>query len=700
MLTLNRRSGSGGYAPARTRGRFVRVMGAGVAVMLAIFTSMTSTSTASAPSPTCGPPSPGAPMFITEDCIDPRFNQPYVDIDEMRTTPVPHRYVHGGFTGTDARFSFYFPPAEQYQGRFFQGPTHQLTTSENLGDTNISFALASGAYAVQTNMGGNEAARTTEDVLFNGKDPSVVGYRVNAAAAKFSRVKAAEIYGDHRPYGYLHGGSGGAYQTMSSLENTTVWDGGVPFVAPMPNAIPSAFTVRIHALRVLRDKFPQIMDAIDPGGSGDPYAGLDEEERAALEEATRLGFPPRGWWNHATLTGGALALVASYVPYLDPTYFEDFWALPGYLGHDDPTGSVAAARIQHDTTVVNVITGPPRQLVLSSVPTGDLTGADIVVVSGAAAGQRVPLGTVVGNTVGFGFGANPTVVNNIAAGDQVRIDNSNNLALQTYHRHQVPTPDMYGWDQFRGPDGTPNYPQRDVLVGPIGAFNGAGSNQTGRFNGKMIVLQSSMDIDAFPWMADWYRTQAREALGGRFDDSFRLYFVDHAQHGSPVGLAAQARTVSYQGGLQQALRDLSAWVERDVRPPAETRYDVVDSQVEVPATARQRRGIQPVVTLEVNAGERADVAVGQPVTFTARIQAPPRAGKVVAAEWDFEGVGNYPVAAQLGQPRSTVTLSATYSFSEPGTYFPVLRGASQREGDSQTPFARIQNLDRVRVVVR
>jgi len=41
------------------------------------------------------------------------------------------------------------------------------------------------------------------------------------------------------------------------------------------------FTVRIHALRVLklRNKFPAIMDAIDPGGSGDPYAGLNAEER-------------------------------------------------------------------------------------------------------------------------------------------------------------------------------------------------------------------------------------------------------------------------------------------------------------------------------------------------------------------------------------------------------------------------------------
>jgi hypothetical protein len=44
-------------------------------------------------------------------------------------------------------------------------------------------------------------------------------------------------------------------------------------------------------------------------------------------------------------------------------------------------------------------------------------------------------------------------------------------------------------------------------------------------------------------------------------------------------------------------------------------------------------------------------------------------------------------------------VNATHAFSEPGTYFPALRVASQREGDAGTPFARSLNLSRVRVVV-
>src|ERR1700739_2952207 len=65
---------------------------------------------------------------------DPLFVEPYVDIDEWRTAPVRHRYVHGGFRNTDLRFSMYFPPAEQYQGRFFH-PLMHIAGDENVAAT-------------------------------------------------------------------------------------------------------------------------------------------------------------------------------------------------------------------------------------------------------------------------------------------------------------------------------------------------------------------------------------------------------------------------------------------------------------------------------------------------------------------------------------------------------------------------------------
>lgn len=664
----------------------------------------------------CAPPADGEPMFITDECVDPRFNQPYVDIDEWRDTPVRHRYVHGGFTGTDARFAFYFPPPERYRGRFFQY-THQLLNSEETEPVNIGFGVDSGAYFVQTNLGGVERATTPEQALDGSRDPAVGGYRVNAAAAKYSKQVAAQMYGKrHRQqtFGYLFGGSGGAFQTIAAAQNSRgVWHGYVPFVMGSPNAIPGVFTARIHALRVLRQrgKFPEILDAIDPGGSGDPYATLDDEERGALEEVTRLGFPPRGWWDHATMTGGPLRLVAGYVPLLDPGYFDDFWSLPGYLG-TDPLSSVQAARVQHPTAVVATTPLPPFPggVVVANLPLADLSGADLIVDSGAAAGTRLPLfGAVSANVVALQFGADAALLAGLQPGDQVRIDNSDYLALQTYHRHQLPTTDMYGWNFLRHADGTPRYPQREVLVGPIGAFNGAGSMQSGHFHGKMIAVGNLMDIDAFPWQTDWYRSKVKAAKGsvGLVRD-FRLWFIDHAQHTSPAptNTAAFARTVSYRGVLEQALRDVSDWVEKGRPAPASTRYHVDgNSQVRVPPVALLRKGIQPVVELRANGAERAEVRVGQKVLFSGIAALPPATGEIVEVEWDFLGSGDFPPSAASGKRGykgklgHKVLLRQQHIFTEPGTYFPVVRITSQRQGDAGTPYARIQNIDRVRVVV-
>jgi hypothetical protein len=127
---------------------------------------------------------------------------------------------------------------------------------------------------------------------------------------------------------------------------------------------------------------------------------------------------------------------------------------------------------------------------------------------------------------------------------------------------------------------------------------------------------------------------------------------------------------------------------------------MVDAQVEVPDEAHDRGGVQPVIALRANGGVRAEVSVGAAVTFTATIEVPPGAGKVVAAEWDFEGAADYPSNARIDTPEALISLSATFVFAKPGTYFPVLRATSQRQGDMKTPYGRIQNLGRVRVVVQ
>ncbi|MGD9810684.1 MAG: hypothetical protein AB7U35_05010 [Sphingobium sp.] len=643
---------------------------------------------------------------VTEDFVDPRFAEPYVAVDEMRTEPVPHRYVHGGFTGTDARFSFYFPPPAQYQGRFFHN-TYPMITDADVGPFPIQFEVAvgdigftidSGAYYVQTNLGGADRAPPA--------DPAIAAYRVNAAAAKYSRVVASEYYGAHRPYGYLFGGSGGSYQVIGSAENTQgVWDGFLPYVIGSPHSIPSMFTVRQHALRVLRagSKSAGIIDALDPGGSGDPYAGLNAAECAALREAMLLGYPLRGWWNHEVLTSGYFTNVAPLVPMLDPSYLDDFWSKPGYLGHDDP--ALQSARFQFDTVVaatpqLDVTDRHARHVVLDAVPQRDFADAHLGVLSGKAAGSSLPIAWIDGNTLGFAFASDHSVIERLSPGDRVRIDNSWTLALQTYHRHQVPPSDeFYGWNQFRGADGQPIYPQREILIGPIGAGATAGTVPEGNIRGKMLVLECTADIDALPWQADWYRTQVKKALGERFENDFAIWFIDNAQHENPLTPAAHANTVSFAGALQQGLRDLAAWVERGERP-ADTRYSVVDSQIVLPDDASDRGGIQPVLRLTANDGLRAEVAVGEVVRFVGEISAPSGMGAVVDAEWDFEGLGDYPYRSDITAPQATVRLLAEHAYARPGTYFPVLRAATHRDGVADTRYARVQNLARVRVVVR
>jgi hypothetical protein len=662
-------------------------------------------------------PSPG---------VDPLFAEPVVDIDEWRDAPVRHRYVHGCFKGTQTCFSFYLPPKKQYQGHFFQHIT-PVPISENLaqsmppGEHNkIGFSIASGAYFVETNGGGQIDPRASVD--------STIGaYRANAAAARYSRVVAQKMYGGKRPYGYAYGGSGGGYRTIGGIENTQgVWDGVVPYVIGSTMAIPNVFTVRLRAMSILKHKLPQIADAMEPGGSGNPYAGLDEIEAAALSEATRMGFPLPAWFGYATMDLHGLAALYPGVAAADRAYFSDFWTKPGYLGFDHPE-QFAKSRIQYQGALAELMTaaqasshdnrggvdtafraleGGDRQRIvalrlrgLSVTDAGYLNPGELKVLSGAARGRTLLLSHITGDIVVLA-NDDAGVAKQLAAGDELQIDNSNFLALQTYHHHQVPTPDFKAWDQFRGGDGQPIYPQRPMLLGPLFVKATSGSQQTGKFEGKMIVVESLWDREAFPWQADWYRSRVQAHLGDKIDDQFRLWYTDHALHGDQPTVEDPTRIVSYGGVLQQALRDVSAWVEKGIAPPASTHYRMDEAQVIVPPTAAQRGGIQPVVTLLANRGVRAEVTVGEEVTFTGTIAVPPGTGSVVAAEWDFDGSGVFAVRSQVPKDVRSLNVSITHRFDKPGTYFPALRGVSHRDGDMNSPYAGIPNLGRVRVVVK
>ena len=678
--------------------------------------------------------------FSSFTITDTLFKAPYVDVDEWRDKPVRHRYIHGGFNGTEARFSFYFPPAQKYKGHFFQYFT-PFPDNENLAqnakgeEDMISFSINSGAYFIETNGGGKIDFSKPKP----NTDPTIGAYRANAASAQFSRVVATRVYGNgKRPYGYGYGGSGGAYRTLGSIENTEgVWDGVVPFVLGSPVAIPNVFTVRMNAMRILHDKLPSIIDALEPGSKLAVDDGLNAEEKEALQEATKMGFPPKAWFAYKTMGVHGFLVLYQGIVGMDSKYFkEDFWHVPGYLGANPPA-SLVKARIQKasrikagvaiDDAVRLGLTEPlsaeergtadaawksmgekegtmPVALQLEdTLPDVNFIGGDLIIKSGIAAGQVLQLTKTVSDKVVLSPTNSRTLLAQVKPGDTVQVDNSNFLAVQTYHRHQVPGKEYYVWDQFRDTAGKPIYPQRPMLLGPIFTRGASGVLPKGKFNGKMILVESLWDSEAFPWQADWYRNKLKENMGANLDNNFRLWFNDHTNHGDLSNPNASTHVVSYMGILHQALLDLSDWVEKGIAPAATTNYKIVDGQVVIPASAMERKGIQPVVTLRANGSERAEVKSGQLVTFNATIEVPSQAGKVVAGEWDFEGTGIFPVKEKFASAdkfKERMVLKTTHTFSRPGTYFVTLKGVSQRQGNPGDTFTRIQNLARVRVVVK
>src|SRR5262249_27961415 len=160
---------------------------------------------------------------------------------------------------------------------------------------------------------------------------------------------------------------------------------------------------------------------------------------------------------------------------LDGTYFDDFWSMPGYLGADAPD-TLKSYRVHAETTVAQVLlpdavqamglplslsasqpanTKFPAAFIIADLPDGDLQGASITFQSGAASGSTVTIAGVFDKVMNIGYGQGSDALSAIQPGDQVEIDNSVYLAIQTYHRHQIGGPEYHVYDQYRDANGNP-----------------------------------------------------------------------------------------------------------------------------------------------------------------------------------------------------------------------------------------------------
>lgn len=672
---------------------------------------------------------------------DPYFRDPYIDVEEWRDTPVRHYYVHGGFHGTDingeneARFALYFPEKEKYEGRFFQylspSPESENATESQTGEDNkIAFALTHGAYFVVSNQGG----------FMLGGDSSRL-YKVSANTAEFSRKVAKRIYeAEERPYGYVFGGSGGSFKVMGCIEGTDgVWDGAVPYVMANPMAAPNVFAPRMRAVRLLGEEGMQkVVAAQEPGGSGDIYEGLNEDQKQALKEATSMGFPPKAWFDYPYMGDGALMVLVPAVYQMFPTYFKDFWEKEGYEGADPESNEARAhmklvTTVEHldydyaepelseeekntvDTSWLNTILGGeklPHIYLKDAIPADTYTyHCRFKVLDGACAGKEINISSIDGNMLELhpendGKHANP--FKELKPGDQVMIDNGDAIAMQCFHRHQLPDETYDVYDQFRNVDGSPKYAQLPMLVAPMTAISGAGLMPTGNIHGKVIGLCSMMDESACPWHGDWYR-KAIVRCGINEKEHFRLYYHDNSIHDDRAGyLDDPQHQVDYLGTLHQALLDVAAWCEKGIEPFDTMHYTYADGQITLPKTAKERGGMQPVVSAVVeNAAGQSDhdgkvttAKAGQKVHFSALIEVPPKAGKVTHAAWDYEKTNDWSKDEIVESVDDcTYKVETDHVFTEPGIYYPVIKVASNRHGDPSDIFTQCKNLDRVKVIV-
>jgi hypothetical protein len=231
--------------------------------------------------------------------------------------------------------------------------------------TTLAFPFSVGAYLVETNAG-----HIGSDLSGAQGDRSIITYRANAEAARYSKVVAAEVYGEAPHHSYLFGGSGGGGRSINCMEHVDgVWDGAVPFVA---GALPG-FALYGHlakALALLGPDISAVMDATEVGGSGDPFVGLNADQVEALACLYRAGFPRGGEFlmeYPREVIGVWASWMADQLATDDPTYFRDFWEQPGYAGHDGPQ-TLERLLIERSGRIVDVMTSKQLRDLASDDP--------------------------------------------------------------------------------------------------------------------------------------------------------------------------------------------------------------------------------------------------------------------------------------------------------------------------------------------
>ena len=295
----------------------------------------------------------------------------------------------------------------------------------------------------------------------------------------------------------------------------------------------------------------------------------------------------------------------------------------------------------------------------------------------------------------------------VAVGDEVMIDNSVYLASQTYHRHQY-TPDYLPWEQFQVA-GQPDLSAAAVPPRPAVRTSGRGLDPVG-------PVRREDDHRQLPHGRGRVRVwvgRVPEARRGRARRSHRrpvppLVRRPHAAHrpGRDARRAATGRHHARRelrgrvaaGAARRRRRGSSAGSRRRRAPSS--RCD--DCQIVRRRDGRRAAGHPAGGDRDRERRVRAPTSRSASRSGSTRSsRCRPAPARWSRAEWDFDGAGEYPVRrVALRRLRDRVSRSRRRTRS-PSRAPTSPRCGSRRtaRATSTSPFARVQNLGRVRVVV-
>ena len=646
-----------------------------------------------------------------------------LDAVEERMNPVPHCFIHGRLD-TDRYFRIQLPG--NWNRKFVltveggHGGSEFRTVDDVFGANHI---LAEGYAVAASNQGRNGPVFDHDDSF------EELSLTANHQLALYAQKKIAQVYGQDARRKYAYGYSGGALRSLVLLEaHPELFDGAaIGHPASMEggrygrNRLMSLFD-RLYP--AIAPKVNAIVAARDKGEDPLLTAGLTPAQAEALNQLYDSGFV-RGSEFYMPRIDPFTVGLGYFFTLLDSTYFDDFWTQPGYEGHD----GLAAAEVVSGVTgritslpFFSTLPDPtaiplPRmafEATLShSYATNRAKGYQITFTSGVKAGQTFDI--AIAAAIGTPNSVNQSIsitgqnggLDGIAVGDTFVMDNRKFVAWTYYHRH-ITDCDLAHQQRFCAND-KPIYVQRPEPVRERMRRRDTMLDGTIR----VPVVLSAGVWDPLTWSASFapYFDRVRAYQAENRIDGLRLYWTENVSHGDPIADHAN-RAVEFRtrgSTLLYSLLLLDRWVDQGIVPPDSTVMRMTPGSVVLPATAAERKGIQPVVVGTANGIRDLTVRSGANVRLDGLAESP-FGQTIVRYEWDFGddagapdydcAEGSAPGAPVLprcdgGAPTSGARIStpAEHVYATPGTYFATVKVYDGT--DVLGPFDGFRNLSRV-----